>query len=78
MHKQMRVGMRLVVAIILIAVSQPRIGISTTSLLVIELALIVWVVLWETVGGMSKHFKVFESWEGRNLPRESQSVYEKA
>lgn len=78
MHKQMRVGMRLVVAIILIAVSQPRIGISTTSLLVIELALIVWVVLWETVGGMSKHFKVFESWEGRDSPRESQSVYEKA
>ncbi|KAK4500144.1 hypothetical protein PRZ48_008330 [Zasmidium cellare] len=74
LFKQSRVSMRLVVAIILIAISQPVIDISTTSLLVIEMAVIVWVVLWETIGGMSKRFKVFESWEGRNAPERDQSV----
>lgn len=69
--KQARVGMRLIVSVVLIAISQPTIDIRTTSLLVVEMALIIWVVLWETVGGMSKQFMVFESWEGRNAPKDT-------
>ena len=73
LHKQARVIMRLIAAIILIAISQPVYGLSTTSLLVIEMAVIVWVVLWETVGGMSRHFQVFERWDDRNPPEVSEA-----
>ena len=68
--KQARTAGRLLAAAALIAVTQSDTGLSTTALLVVEMSIIVAVVLWETIGGMHRQFKIFESWHERNGPVE--------
>ncbi|OQV04237.1 hypothetical protein CLAIMM_09149 [Cladophialophora immunda] len=67
MPKTPRVGMRLVVAIILVLlplVDEERF--DAVQLLSTVMGLIVFVTVWETVGGLRKDSKVYEKWEAGN------------
>ena len=73
MPKSVRVSMRLLVAMILVLLpitSSEQLG--TTSLLSTAMALIALVVVWETIGGLSKGARVYQRWENRNRPSEDQ------
>jgi len=63
--------MRLVVAIILVLlpITSPD-QLNPVQLLSIVMALFSFTVIWETVGGLQKGAKVYEKWDGRNMPRQ--------
>jgi low temperature requirement protein LtrA len=68
MPKMIRVAMRLIVAIILVLL--PLVNeehFDAVQLLSTVMGLIVFVTVWETVGGLMKGSKIYEPWEGRNL-----------
>lgn len=70
MSKTIRIGMRLVAAVVLALL--PLVHeehLDAVQLLSTVMALIVFVTMWETVGGLTKGSKVYERWEGRNLPK---------
>lgn len=69
MPKFVRVGMRLVVAVVLALlplVDEDKF--DSVQLVSTVMGLIVFVTLWETVGGSVKGVKIYERWDGRNLP----------
>ena len=71
MPKTVRIGTRLVVAIILVLLSiTSKEQLNPVQLLSIVMALFAFVVIWETVGGLQKGARAYEKWEGRNMPRE--------
>lgn len=70
MVRWVRVGMRLVVAIVLIVLPETHKELNATEFVCIIMALFAWVTLWETGGGLMKGAKVWESWEGRHQPVE--------
>ena len=68
--KPIRMIMRLVVGIILVCLPiTSREQLNTVQLLSIVMALFSFTVIWETLGGLLKGAKVWESWEGRNMPK---------
>jgi low temperature requirement protein LtrA len=70
MPKVVRVSMRLVVALILVLLpltSKEHFG--PVRLLSTIVGLFAFVVFWETIGGLMKGARVYESWEGRNPPK---------
>jgi len=70
MPRWIRVGMRLVVAIVLIILPESHKHLNTTQFVCTVMALFAVVTLWETLGGLMKGASVFESWEGRHPPKE--------
>ncbi|MBA7490662.1 hypothetical protein ES702_01203 [subsurface metagenome] len=84
MPRWMRVGMRLVVAIVLIVLPETHKGLNATEFVCTVMGLFAWVTLWETGGGLVKGARIWESWEGRHPPMEervgdgesSQGVFE--
>ena len=71
MPKTIRIGMRLVVAIILVLLPiTSKEELYPVQLLSIVMALFAFVVVWETVGGLQKGVQVYERWEGRNMPQD--------
>jgi hypothetical protein len=42
---------------------------NSVQLLSVVMALFAFVVVWETVGGLQKGARVYEKWEGRNMPQ---------
>ncbi|KIY03929.1 uncharacterized protein Z520_00621 [Fonsecaea multimorphosa CBS 102226] len=69
MPKTARVGMRLVVAVILVLL--PLVDLErfdAVQLLSTVMGLIVFVTVWETVGGLRKGSKVYEKWEAARNP----------
>ncbi|KAM0453468.1 hypothetical protein ACHAPV_006250 [Trichoderma viride] len=68
LSKTPRIGMRLVVAIILLALPATNDGLSTTDFMAIVMSLFAFLVIWETVGGLLKGAQVFEPWSERNPP----------
>jgi low temperature requirement protein LtrA len=74
MPKTVRIGMRLLVAIVLVLLPiTSKEQLNPVQLLSIVMALFAFVVIWETVGGLQKGARVYEKWEGRNMPREEDS-----
>jgi len=71
MPRWLRIGMRLVVAIILIVLPETHGHLNTTQLVCTVMGLFIVMTLWETVGGLMKGATIFESWEGRHPPKES-------
>ena len=70
MPRWLRVGMRLVVAIALALLPKTHEHLTTTEFVMTVMALFAVVTLWETVGGLLKGSKLYESWEGRHPPKE--------
>lgn len=69
MPKTIRIGMRLVVAIILVLLPiTSKEQLNPVQLLSAVMALLAFVVIWETVGLLQKGARVYEKWEGRNEP----------
>jgi low temperature requirement protein LtrA len=68
LSKTPRVGMRLVVAIILVALPATNDGLYTTSFMAVVMSLFAFLVIWETVGGLLKGAQVFEPWTDRHAP----------
>lgn len=68
--KQARIGMRLVVAIILIVLPETHDHLTTTEFMVIVMALFAFLTIWETIGGLMKGASFFEPWTGRDAPEE--------
>lgn len=70
--KTVRVGMRLVVAVILALL--PLVDeehFNPVQLLSTVMGLFLFVTVWETVGGLMKGVKVYEKWDARNPPEKS-------
>lgn len=65
MRKQVRVGMRLVVAVALAVLPKTHGHLSTVGFMGVVTALFALVLVWETVGGLSREWKVAESWRGK-------------
>ncbi|KAK5989619.1 hypothetical protein PT974_07873 [Cladobotryum mycophilum] len=70
LSKTTRVGMRLVIAIVLIALPATHEYLSTTQFMAVVMALFTVLTVWETIGGLLKGASVFEPWENRNPPPE--------
>jgi low temperature requirement protein LtrA len=69
-----RVGMRLVVAFILLFLPVAGDALSVEDFMLIIAGLFFFLLVWETVGGMSQDAKVFEPWTGRNPPDEMEDA----
>lgn len=70
MPKFVRIGMRLVVALVLVLLpltNEERF--DPVKLLSTVMGLFAFVVVWETVGGLMKGAKVYEKWEGTDPPK---------
>ncbi|KAM4065746.1 bacterial low temperature requirement A protein (LtrA) domain-containing protein [Hirsutella rhossiliensis] len=62
MPKYVRIGMRLVVAIILVILSATVRHLNATEFMAVVMALFAFLTLWETVGGLMKGAQLFEPW----------------
>lgn len=69
--KNVRIGMRLVVAIILCLIPLTGEHFNATRYMVLVMALIAFLAIWETVGGLQKRAKIFEPWSDDHPPRQS-------
>jgi low temperature requirement protein LtrA len=68
--KSVRVGIRLVVAVILVLLPlTDEKHFNTVKLLSTVMGLFAFVVVWETIGGLMKGAKVYERWEGTDPPK---------
>ena len=68
--KQIRVGPRLAVAVILAVLPETHDRLNTVEFMAVVMSLFVFVLMWETVGGLNKDARIWESWDGRNAPAE--------
>lgn len=73
MPRWLRVGMRLVVAVILAVLPETHKELNATEFVCTVMGLFLLVTVWETVGGLLKGAKVWESWEGRHPPPEDRT-----
>jgi low temperature requirement protein LtrA len=68
LSKQARISMRLVAAFILALLPLTGELLTAAQFMVVIAPLFVIVLLWETVGGLHRGARIFESWEGRHPP----------
>lgn len=68
--KTLRIGMRLIVAIVLAVIPETHDHLTTSQFMAVVACLFAFTLIWETVGGLTKDFHMFESWEGRHPPKE--------
>lgn len=68
--KMLRVGMRLVVAVILVLMPVTEDHFTAEQFMLVVAGLFGFLLLWETVGGLSRDATVFEPWDERNPPVE--------
>ncbi|KID64660.1 LtrA, partial [Metarhizium hybridum] len=71
--KQLRVGMRLVVAVILAVLPETHDHLTTTEFMAVVMSLFAFLILWETIGGLMKGARFFEPWTDRHAPAEGDS-----
>ncbi|KAK5946142.1 hypothetical protein PMZ80_000282 [Knufia obscura] len=71
MPRWLRIGMRFIVALILVVLPETHEHLNTTQFVCTIMALFTVVTLWETVGGLMKGASIFETWEGRHPPEEN-------
>ena len=65
MHKQLRVGMRLVVAVLLAILPATHDHLNSEQFMGVVTGLFALVLVWETVGGLSREWRFVESWSGK-------------
>lgn len=70
MPRWLRVGMRLIVAVVLAVIPETHKTLNATQFVCTVMSLFLWVTLWETLGGLLKGARIWESWEGRHPPQE--------
>ncbi|KAF4448864.1 hypothetical protein F53441_7800 [Fusarium austroafricanum] len=70
MGQTVRIGMRLVIAIILVIIPESHNHLSAENFMFVVMALFAFLLIWETLGGMSRRSKIFEPWTGRHPPPE--------
>lgn len=70
LRKSLRIGMRLAVAVVLVLLPLTRDNLDAENLMLVVMALFAFLLIWETVGGLNKDFKVFEPWPVENPPEE--------
>lgn len=63
-----RIAMRLVIAIILIVLPQTHDHLNAEQLMLVIMGLFAFMLVWETVGGLSRTSSVFEPWNNRHPP----------
>ncbi|ETN38010.1 uncharacterized protein HMPREF1541_07633 [Cyphellophora europaea CBS 101466] len=68
--KVLRIGMRLVIAIVLVILPKTHDHLTTVQLMAVVAVLFAFALFWETVGGLTRDFHIFESWEGRHPPKD--------
>lgn len=68
--KFLRIGPRLMVAIILVVIPETHDHLTTSELMAVIACLFAFVLIWETVGGLTKDYQFVESWDGRHPPKE--------
>lgn len=68
--KQARIGMRPVVAVVLVVLPETHHRLDATQFLAIIMALFAFLTLWETIGGLLKGATLFEPWTERDPPEE--------
>lgn len=69
-----RIGMRLVVAIILIVLPESHDHLNAEDFMFVIMALFGFLLIWETIGGLSKTSKLFEPWNERFPPQEEEDT----
>lgn len=69
--KNWRVGMRLVVAVVLMVIPATHEHFNATQFMVIVMALIAFLTIWETIGGLLKGTTIFEPWTDAHPPSEA-------
>lgn len=74
MPKPLRVGMRLIVAIILVTIPESHEHLSAEAFMFVVMGLFAFLLVWETVGGLTKNAQLFEPWSGRNPPSDGESL----
>ena len=70
LRKPVRIGMRLVVAVILAVIPVTHDHLTATQFMVVVMSLFAFLTIWETIGGLMKGASVFEPWSGRHPPPE--------
>ncbi|KAJ6440117.1 low temperature requirement protein A [Purpureocillium lavendulum] len=68
--KYPRIGMRLIVAIILIVLPETHDHLNTTQFMAVVMSLVAFLTVWETVGGLLKGATFFEPWTDIHEPPE--------
>lgn len=68
MRQVTRISMRLVVAIALVILPRTHNHLSAEGIMLVVAALFALLLIWETVGGLSKTAKIFEPWTDRHPP----------
>ncbi|KAK2468116.1 hypothetical protein H9L39_20338 [Fusarium oxysporum f. sp. albedinis] len=68
MGQTVRIGMRLIVAIVLIIIPEPLNHLVAEEFMFVVMALYAFLLVWETVGGLSKTSKLYEPWMDKNSP----------
>ncbi|POR39761.1 LtrA [Tolypocladium paradoxum] len=76
LSKYPRIGMRLLVAVVLVALPETHGHLDTTQLMAVVMALIAFLTVWETVGGLMKGVTLFEPWTDTRPPEDMGRVDE--
>ncbi|KAH8707755.1 hypothetical protein HC256_009925 [Beauveria bassiana] len=66
--KTLRVGMRLVVAVILMVIPATHGHFNATQFVVLVMGLVAFLTIWETIGGLLKGTTIFEPWTDIHPP----------
>ena len=74
MHKQLRVGMRLVVAALLAFLPKTHDLLNSEQFMGVVTGLFALVLVWETVGGLSRDWRFVESWSGKEAEGEEEGM----
>lgn len=67
--KNLRIGMRLVIAVIFAIIPVTHHHFNATQFMVLVMGLIAFLTIWETVGGLLKGATIFEPWTDHHPPR---------
>ncbi|KAK1765194.1 low temperature requirement protein A [Phialemonium atrogriseum] len=70
LSKMPRIGMRFIIAMILIALPETHDHLSAENFMIVVMALFAFLLIWETIGGLLKGSGIFEPWDDRNPPPE--------
>jgi low temperature requirement protein LtrA len=70
MGQTTRISMRLIIAIILVVIPESHNHLNAESFMFVIMALFAFLLIWETIGGLSRTSKFFEPWTNRNPPPE--------
>lgn len=76
LSKYPRIGMRLIVAVVLVVLPETHDHLDTTQFMGIVMALIAFLTVWETVGGLMKGVALFEPWTNTYPPDDAERIDE--